>query len=65
MRAWAAAGRATTYHFLDLNLEDPADADDAWLGQSLSDSPQKSVTLLLGRWLLEGCYVHALGVEVA
>jgi uncharacterized protein (UPF0276 family) len=31
VRAWAAAGHATTYHFLDLNLEDPGDADDAWL----------------------------------
>jgi uncharacterized protein (UPF0276 family) len=31
VRAWAAAGRATTYHFLDLNLEDPSDADEAWL----------------------------------
>ncbi|MCU1280646.1 MAG: hypothetical protein JWM53_4192, partial [bacterium] len=31
VRRWAAAGRATTYHFLDLNLEDPADADEAWL----------------------------------
>jgi uncharacterized protein (UPF0276 family) len=31
VRAWAAAGRATTYHFLDLNLEDPDDADAEWL----------------------------------
>jgi uncharacterized protein (UPF0276 family) len=31
VRRWAAAGRATTYHFLDLNLEDPGDADEAWL----------------------------------
>ncbi len=31
VRRWAAAGRATTYHFLDLNLEDPGDADDEWL----------------------------------
>ncbi|HXU68192.1 MAG TPA: DUF692 family protein [Polyangia bacterium] len=31
VRRWAAAGRATTYHFLDLNLEDPGDADDDWL----------------------------------
>jgi hypothetical protein len=28
VRRWAAAGRPTTYHFLDLNLEVPADADD-------------------------------------
>ena len=31
VRRWAAAGGATTYHFLDLNLEDPADADADWL----------------------------------
>jgi uncharacterized protein (UPF0276 family) len=28
---WAAAGKPTTYHFLDLNLEDPDDADPEWL----------------------------------
>lgn len=28
---WADAGLPTTYHFLDLNLTEPADADDAWL----------------------------------
>lgn len=31
VRRWVAGGGATTYHFLDLNLEDPADADDDWL----------------------------------
>lgn len=31
IRAWAAHGHATTYHFLDLNLEDDADLDDAWI----------------------------------
>jgi uncharacterized protein (UPF0276 family) len=31
VQRWADAKRPTTYHFLDLNLEDPADADDAWL----------------------------------
>ena len=28
---WAGAGGKTTYHFLDVNLEDPADLDDAWI----------------------------------
>jgi uncharacterized protein (UPF0276 family) len=28
---WAAAGRRATYHFLDLNLEEPDDADARWL----------------------------------
>jgi len=31
-RAWVAAGHPTTFHFLDLNLEEPEDLDDAWVG---------------------------------
>jgi uncharacterized protein (UPF0276 family) len=31
VRRWVAAGRRTTYHFLDVNLEDPDDADAEWL----------------------------------
>lgn len=30
-RAWAARGLPTTYHFLDINLDDPRDLDDGWL----------------------------------
>ena len=30
-RAWVAAGGATTYHFLDLNLEESEDLDGAWI----------------------------------
>ncbi|MBL9105216.1 MAG: DUF692 family protein [Myxococcales bacterium] len=30
-RAWAAAGNPTTYHFLDINLDEPDDQDPAWL----------------------------------
>ncbi|MCY1006504.1 DUF692 family protein [Nannocystis pusilla] len=30
-RAWAAAGLPTTYHFLDINLDDPDDFDPPWL----------------------------------
>lgn len=30
-RRWAAAGLPATYHFLDLNLTEPDDADPAWL----------------------------------
>lgn len=29
--AWAANGWPTTYHFLDVNLDDPRDLDPAWL----------------------------------
>lgn len=28
---WVADGRATTYHFLDVNLDDPDDLDPRWL----------------------------------
>ncbi len=31
VRRWAQAGLPTTYHFLDLNLEDPEDLDEEWL----------------------------------
>ncbi len=29
--AWIDAGHPTTYHFLDVNLDDPADLDPVWL----------------------------------
>src|SRR4051812_13214477 len=32
-RAWAARGWPTTYHFLDVNLDEPEDFDDAWLAE--------------------------------
>lgn len=32
-RRWADAGRATTYHFLDVNLDDPCDFDPRWLDE--------------------------------
>lgn len=32
-RAWLAQGLPATYHFLDVNLDDPADFDPAWLGE--------------------------------
>lgn len=34
--AWAARGWPTTYHFLDVNLDEPEDLDDAWLGATRS-----------------------------
>ncbi len=30
-QAWAARGLPTTYHFLDINLDEPEDLDPAWL----------------------------------
>jgi uncharacterized protein (UPF0276 family) len=32
-RAWAARGLPTTYHYLDVNLDDPEDFDQAWLDE--------------------------------
>jgi uncharacterized protein (UPF0276 family) len=45
-RAWAAAGLPTTYHFLDINLDQPADFDPAWL-----DAVRAVVTTLKPAWL--------------
>ena len=33
-RAWVAAGLPTTYHFLDINLDDADDFDDAWIART-------------------------------
>jgi len=33
VQRWVAAGRATTYHFLDVNLDEPEDLDPAWLAR--------------------------------
>src|SRR4029077_4022609 len=46
VRRWAAAGRPTTYHFLDVNLEDPDDADDAWL-----DGTARAARAIGAAWL--------------
>lgn len=32
-REWVAQGHPTTYHFLDINLDDPDDFDDAWMSR--------------------------------
>src|SRR5262245_48460057 len=31
-RAWVGRGLPTTYHYLDVNLDEPEDFDDEWLG---------------------------------
>ena len=48
VRGWAAAGRATTYHFLDLNLEDPDDLDDAWVASTRSAAREIGAAWLCG-----------------
>jgi uncharacterized protein (UPF0276 family) len=35
-RAWARSGRPLTYHFLDVNLEEPEDLDEAWVRDTAS-----------------------------
>lgn len=45
-RAWAAAGWPTTYHFLDVNLDDPADFDARWL-----DSVRTLVEAIRPAWM--------------
>jgi uncharacterized protein len=32
-RAWVAQGHPTTYHYLDVNLDEPEDFDDEWLDE--------------------------------
>ncbi|MFO0751645.1 MAG: DUF692 family protein, partial [Myxococcota bacterium] len=45
-RRWAAEGRPTTYHFLDVNLDEPEDFDAAWL-----DAVRARVAELRPAWL--------------
>ena len=44
--SWVQDGRATTYHFLDVNLEDPRDFDPAWL-----DAVQRIANELQPAWM--------------
>jgi uncharacterized protein len=48
VRAWAASGRKTTYHFLDLNLEEPEDADEAWLSDTAALAREIGAAWLCG-----------------
>lgn len=54
-RRWIAAGLPTTYHFLDLNLEDPRDADADWLRGTAEIAEEIGAAWLCGdagRWHL-------------
>ncbi len=46
--AWAAAGLPTTYHFLDINLDEPEDFDDLWLDQLRAFAAQIQPAWLCG-----------------
>jgi uncharacterized protein len=43
---WARAGRATTYHFLDINLDEPEDMDATWLAEV-----RATIDVLAPAWL--------------
>lgn len=45
-RAWAARGWPTTYHFLDINLDEPEDFDAAWLA-----AVRATIEVLKPAWL--------------
>jgi uncharacterized protein (UPF0276 family) len=45
-RAWVADGGATTYHFLDVNLDEPEDLDPAWLA-----AVRETAAVLRPAWL--------------
>jgi len=45
-RRWAGDGRRTTYHFLDVNLDEPDDLNEAWLG-----AVRELATTLSPAWL--------------
>jgi uncharacterized protein len=45
-RAWASNGWPTTYHFLDINLDEPEDFDAAWL-----DAVRSTIEQLQPAWL--------------
>lgn len=47
-RRWAAAGLPATYHFLDLNLTEPDDADPAWLASTAALAAELGAAWLCG-----------------
>jgi uncharacterized protein (UPF0276 family) len=47
-RRWAAAGLPATYHFLDLNLTEPGDADPAWLSSTAALAAELGAAWLCG-----------------
>ncbi|HMV84317.1 MAG TPA: DUF692 family protein [Blastocatellia bacterium] len=53
VRRWAAAGLPTTYHFLDINLEEKQDLDTHWLTQTKALAEEINAAWLCGdagRW---------------
>ncbi len=53
VRRWAAAGQPTTYHFLDINLEEQLDLDSHWLARTKALANEINAAWLCGdagRW---------------
>jgi uncharacterized protein (UPF0276 family) len=48
VRRWAAAGRPTTYHFLDVNLEEPEDLDARWMAETAAAAREVGAAWLCG-----------------
>ncbi len=48
VRRWAARGLPTTYHFLDVNLEEPEDVDDDWLARTGAQAREIGAAWLCG-----------------
>src|SRR6185369_2417293 len=48
VRRWAAAGRPTTYHFLDINLAEGEDVDARWLETTASRAREIGAAWLCG-----------------
>jgi uncharacterized protein (UPF0276 family) len=48
VRRWVAAGLPTTYHFLDVNLEERADVDAVWLGRTAARAREIGASWLCG-----------------
>jgi uncharacterized protein (UPF0276 family) len=48
VRRWSAAGRPTTYHFLDVNLEEPDDVDERWLARTAESARAIGAAWLCG-----------------
>ena len=55
-QAWAARGLPTTYHFLDINLDDPDDFDPAWL-----DAVRSIAAVLKPAWICGDAGLWHLG----
>lgn len=53
---WAERGWPTTYHFLDVNLDDPSDLDPAWL-----EAVQQTISVLKPAWLCGDAGLWHLG----